>query len=228
MRKSKEERKKQKEEKIVKKLKEKSNHTYLDRQTIKRKLQNSQSFVNVSEITDNGLLKLKTGDVAIIYKVNPIDLSLTNDNEQQVFYHSLSKLYRLPFTIKAYKFDEKINLNINKENYEKLIEENTDNKIRQDLLINNYNFIGVIEEQNMTSASSYYFAIICKNKETLDKAKEDFERTCDAIIPRLDIELVDNKKWLVKILSNLYYSNANLDQIMYYDFMDLLAPLRIS
>ena len=228
MRKSKEERKKEKEEKLVKKLKEKSSHTYLDRQTIKRKLQNSQNFVNVNEITDNGLLKLKTGDVAILYKVNPIDLSLTNDNEQKVFYHSLSKLYRLPFTIKAYKFDEKINLNINKENYEKLIEDNSDNKIRQDLLINNYNFIGAIEEQNMTSASSYYFAIICKNKESLDKAKEDFERTCDAIIPRLDIELVDNKKWLVKILANLYYSNANLDQIMYYDFMDLLAPLRIS
>lgn len=228
MRKSKEERKKEKEEKLVKKLKEKSSHTYLDRQTIKRKLQNSQNFVNVNEITDNGLLKLKNGDVAILYKVNPIDLSLTNDNEQKVFYHTLSKLYRLPFTIKAYKFDEKINLNINKENYEKLIEENSDNKIRQDLLINNYNFIGAIEEQNMTSASSYYFAIICKNKESLDKAKEDFERTCDAIIPRLDIELVDNKKWLVKILANLYYSNANLDQIMYYDFMDLLAPLRIS
>lgn len=228
MKKSKEERKKQKEEKIVKKLKNKSNHTYLNRQTIKRKLQNSQSFVNVGEITENGLLKLKTGDVAILYKVNPIDLSLTNENEQKIFYHSLSKLYRLPFTIKAYKFDEKINLNINKENYEKLIEENIENKIRQDLLINNYNFIGAIEEQNMTSASSYYFAIICKNKEALDKAKDDFEKTCDAIIPRLDIELVDNKKWLIKILANLYYSNANLDQIMYYDFMDLLAPLRIS
>ncbi len=228
MRKSKEERKKQKEEKIVKKLKEKSNHTYLDKQTIKKKLQNSQSFVNIGEITENGLLKLKTGDVAILYKANPIDLSLTNDNEQKVFYHTLSKLYRLPFTIKAYKFDEKINLNINKENYEKLIEENTENKIRQDLLINNYNFIGAIEEQNMTSASSYYFAIICKNKEALDKAKDDFEKTCDSIIPKLDIELVDNKKWLVKILANLYYSNANLDQIMYYDFIDLLAPLKIS
>lgn len=228
MKKTKEERKKLKEEKIVKKLKSQKNSTYLDKKTIKKKIQNSQSFVNIEDITDNGLLKLKTGDVALLYKVSPIDLSLTNDNEQKVFYHTLSKLYRLPFTIKAYKFDEKINLNINKENYERLIEENEDNKVRQDLLINNYNFISAIEEQNMTSASSYYFAIICKNKESLDKAKEDFERTCDSIIPRLDIELVDNKKWLVKILSNLYYSNANLDQIMYYDFMDLLAPLRIS
>ena len=223
-----EEKKKRKEEKLVNKMKLKASNKYLDKKVLKNKLQNSQSFVNVGEITDNGLLKLKTGDVAILYKVNPIDLSLTNDNEQKVFYHTLSKLYRLPFTIKAYKFDEKINLNTNKENYEKLIEENNDDKNKQDLLINNYNFIGAIEEQNMTSASSYYFAIICKNKEALEKAKEDFEKACDAIIPKLDIELVDNKKWLVKILTNLYYSDTNLDQLMYYDFMDLLAPIRIS
>lgn len=228
MKKSKNEKRKLKEEKIVKKLKEKSSNEYLDKKTIKKKLQNSQEFVNVSEINDNGLLKLKTGDFAYIYKVSPIDLSLTNDNEQNIFYHTLSKLYRLPFTIKAYKFDEKINLNINKENYERLIEENSSDKVKQDILINNYNFISSIEEQNLTSASSYYFAIICKNKEALDKAKEDFERICDEIIPKLDIELVDNKKWLIKILSNLYCSNVNLDQIMYYDFMDLLAPLHIS
>lgn len=235
MKKTKEERKqarelkkKQKEEKLVAKMRLKATNKYLDKKTMKKKIQNSQNFVNISEIKDNCLIKLKTGEVALFYKVSPIDLSLTNDNEQKVFYHTLSKLYRLPFTIKAYKFDEKINLNINKENYEKLIVENSDSKIKQDLLVNNYNFIGAIEEQNMTSASSYYFAIICKNKEALDKAKEDFERTCDSIIPKLDIELVDNKKWLVKILSNLYFSDTNLDQIMYYDFMDLLAPLRIS
>ena len=79
----------------------------------------------------------------------------------------------------------------------------------------------MIESENMTSASSYYFAIITKNKEALDKAKEDFERTCDSIVPKLDIELIDNKKWLIKVLANMYYSNTNLDQIMYYDFMDI-------
>ena len=121
---------------------------------LKKKLQNAQSFVNVKEISDNGIIKLKTNQVALLYKVNPIDLSLTNDNEQKVFFHTLSQLYRLPFVIKAYKFDEKINLNINKENYEKLIEENSDNKVRTNLLINNHNFIEMIESENMTSASS--------------------------------------------------------------------------
>lgn len=226
--KKKEEKRKKKEEKNVLKAKTKRKDIYLNKSMLKKKIQNAQIFSNVKEITDNGLIKLKSDQVALFYKVSPIDLSLTNDNEQKLFFHTLSKLYRLPFVIKAYKFDEKINLNINKENYDKLIEENSDNSTRNNLLINNRNFIEMIEEENMTSASSYYFAIICKNKESLEKAKEDFERTCDSIVPKLDIELVDNKKWLIKVFANLYYSNANLDQIMYYDFMDLLSPLKIS
>ena len=72
----------------------------------------------MKEISDNGVIRLKSDQVALLYKVSPIDLSLTNDSEQKIFFHTLSKLYRLPFVIKAYKFDEKINLNINKENYD--------------------------------------------------------------------------------------------------------------
>ena len=226
--KSQKEKQKKKESKNISKLRNKRNEKYLSRNSIKKKIQNAQTFSNVSEINDNGIIKLKTNQFALFYKVSPIDLSLTNESEQKLFFYTLAKLYRLSFTIKAYKFDEKINLNINKENYENLIEENIGNQIQKNILVNNHNFIEMIEEENMTSASSYYFAIICKNKEALEKAKEDFERICDGVTPKLDIELVDNKKWLVKVLTNLYYSNANLDQIIYYDFMDLLSPLKIS
>ena len=145
-------------------------------------MQNSQSFTNVKEINDNGVIDLKTGQVAVIYKVNPIDLSLTNNNEQTVFFHTLSKLYRLPFTIKAYKFDEKINLNINKENYLKLIKESK-NDISKRILTSNLNFIDAIESENMTSASSYYFAIISKNREALAENREEFELACASVVP---------------------------------------------
>lgn len=166
--------------------------------------------------------------MAIFYKVSPIDLSLTNNNEQNLFFHTLSKLYRLPFTIKAYKFDEKINLNANKENYIKLIEESGNNVARRNLLINNHNFIETIEEENMTSASSYYLSIISKNKEALEKNKEEFELACGGVVPRLEIEQITNKKNLIKIFCNMYFSKANLDQIIYYDFMDLVTPLKIN
>ena len=153
---------------------------------------------------------------------------MTNNNEQNLFFHTLSKLYRLPFTIKAYKFDEKINLNANKENYIKLIEESGNNIARKNLLINSHNFIETIEEENMTSASSYYLAIISKNKEALEKNKEEFELACSNVVPRLEIEPITNKKNLIKIFCNMYFSKANLDQIIYYDFMDLVTPLKIN
>lgn len=136
--------------------------TYLSKGKLKKKMQNSQVFTNVKSISDNGIIKLKTGQFALMYRVSLVDLSLTNSNEQSLFFHTLSKLYRLPFTIKAYKFDEKINLNINKENYIELIENSNQNIARRNLLINNHNFIETIENENMTSAGSYYFSIISK------------------------------------------------------------------
>ncbi len=219
---------KKKESNLINKFKLRQNSQFVTAKSLKRKMGNSQIFLNLKAINDNGIIELKTNQYAVFYKVNPIDLSLTSDNEQRIFFHTLSKLYRLPYVIKAYKFDEKINLNINKENYENLINENYNNEARRDLLINNYGFIDSIETENLTSASSYYFAIICNNKESLDKAREDFERICSEVVPKLDIEFIDNKKILVKIFSNLYYANINLDQIMYYDFMDLLSPVKIS
>ena len=195
---------------------------------MKKKIQNSQTFTNIQSISDKGVIELKTGQFAIFYKVNPIDLSLTNTNEQNLFFHTLSKLYRLPFTIKAYKFDEKINLNANKENYIKLIEDSGNNIARRNLLINNHNFIETIEEENMTSASSYYLSIISKNKEALEKDKEEFELACGGVVPKLEIEQITNKKHLIKVFCNMYFSKANVDQIIYYDFMDLVTPLKIN
>ena len=222
------EKRKNKELKNINKLKLKSKDNYLSKGKIKKKIQNSQIFTNIKEISDNGIINLKSGGLAIMYKVSPIDLSLTNNNEQNLFFHTLSKLYRLPFTIKAYKFDEKINLNINKENYLELIKNSDNNEARKNLLVNNHNFIEAIEKENMTSASSYYFAIIFKNKEALDKNKEDFELACSSIVPKLEIEQITNKKLLTKIFVNMYFNKSNLDQIIYYDFMDLVAPLKIK
>lgn len=69
--------------------------------------------------------------------------------------------------------------------------------------------------------------MISKNKENLEKNKEDFERLCLSVIPKLEIEQVDNKKNLTKIITNMYYSDVSLDQLMYYDFFDLIVPLHL-
>ena len=149
-----------KEFKLIRKLKSKKKQNYIKKNKLKKKIGNSQIFTNIKNIDDNGLITLKTGQLAIFYRLQPIDLSLTNKSEQELFYHTLARVYRLPITIKAYKFDEKINLNANKENYQKLIEKYRNNKSRYDILSNNKEFIDVIEQENITSASSYYFSLI--------------------------------------------------------------------
>ena len=66
---------------------------------------------------------------------------------------------------------------------------------------------------------------LTKNKEALEKNKEEFELNCSNFSPKLEIEQITNKKNLVKIFCNMYFSNNNLDQIMYYDFIDLIYTL---
>lgn len=216
-----------KEFKLIRKLKSKKKQNYIRKNKLKKKIGNSQIFTNIKNIDDNGLITLKTGQLAIFYRLQPIDLSLTNKSEQELFYHTLARVYRLPITIKAYKFDEKINLNANKENYQKLIEKYRNNKSRYDILSNNKEFIDVIEQENITSASSYYFSLIAKNKEELEKYKEEFERLCLSTVPKLEITNITNKKHLLKIFCNMYFSNVNLDQLIYYDLFDLIVPMNL-
>ena len=180
---------------------------------MKKKLQNSKIFTNIQEIDNKGIISLKTSQLAILYKVFPIDLSLSSVEEQKIFYQTLSKLYRLQFTIKIYKFNEKMNLNANKENYLNLIQRFNENAQQKEILINNYAFLETIEEEQLTSTSAYYIAIISKNKEALEKNKEEFEFAIRNVNPRIDIEQLKNKKILVQVLSNMYFSKNNLDQI---------------
>ena len=106
---------KKKENRNVDKIRKLRTTKYLTMNDLKKKIHNSQFITNISSIESNGVIHLKTNQFALMYKVSSIDLSLTTEREKNIFYNTLSKLYRLPFTIKAYKIDGKINLNKNKE-----------------------------------------------------------------------------------------------------------------
>lgn len=193
---------------------------------LKNKLANSQIFTNIKDI-DNGILVLKDNTYAKLFRVNPIDLSLTNKEEQEIFFYTLSQLYKLKITIKAYKYDERINLNSNKVNYDRLIK-NSSNNIQKELLTSNKEFIEYIEKENLTYASSYFYAIICKTKEELQNSINEFEILCNSTNPKLYISQIDNKKEIYKILTKLYFSETTLDHLMYYDLFDLIVPMRLK
>lgn len=193
---------------------------------LKSKISNSGIFTNVEKI-ENGILYLKDGTYAKFFRVNPIDLSLTNKEEQEMFFYTLSQLYKLKFVIKAYKYDEQINLNANKQYYEQLINESKNN-IQKEILINNLDFIEFIESKKMTYSSSYFFAIICNSQDELMESIVEFENLCFATNPRLYINQIDNQLELYKILTRIYFSDTTLDHLMYYNLVDLIVPMKFQ
>lgn len=214
-----------KEKKIINKAYSKEQQ-YIKADMLKKKISNSSVFTNVKKI-ENGILYLKDNTYAKFFSVIPIDLSLTNKDEQDLFYYTLSQLYKLKVVIKAYKYDEKINLNANKQYYDKLIK-NATNEIQKEVLKSNLDFINFIEEEKVTYSSSYFFAIICKTKDELKKSINEFENLCFNTTPKLYVSQIDNQKELYKILSNIYFCNTTLDHLMYYDLVDLLVPLKLE
>ena len=108
-------------EKEKKKL-EKQQLKFVIKKQMKRRIKNSQTFSNVKSVADDGLIELKTGEVASLIEVKAIDLSLTSKSEKNNFFYALKSLYQIRnLNLKCYKLDQKINLNNNKINLEELI-----------------------------------------------------------------------------------------------------------
>ena len=107
----------------IKKIDNKNNRKYSSRSSMKKRIKNSKVISNVKEIGEDGLIYLKTGEVATLIEVKAIDLSLTSNQEKNLFFSMLKALYQIPnLNMKCYKLDEKLNLNANKVNLDKKIE----------------------------------------------------------------------------------------------------------
>ncbi len=115
----------------IKKLDNKNNRKYSSRGCMRKRIKNSKVISNVKEIGEDGLIYLKSGEVATLIEVKAIDLSLTSNQEKNLFFSMLKVLYQIQnLNMKCYKLDEKLNLNANKVNLDKKIEhfENDENK----------------------------------------------------------------------------------------------------
>ena len=101
----------------IKKLDNKNNRKYSSRGCKRKRIKNSKVISNVKEIGEDGLIYLKSGEVATLIEVKAIDLSLTSNHEKNLFFSMLKSLYQIQnLNMICYKLDEKLNLNANKVN----------------------------------------------------------------------------------------------------------------
>ena len=200
-----------------------------DYSIMKKRIKNSASFSNVKEIDDEGLIYLKTGEVACLFEVQAIDLSLTSNHEKQLFFNTLKVLYQIPnLNMKCYKLDEKLNLNANKENLDNKINKYASDISKQELLIEQRRLIDDLEEKNFTTSSKYYWVLIAKDTNLLNKQIKEIEEITSNIVPKINLESIINKLEIYKFLSNLYITTNSLDELVWSDLPSLVSPMNIS
>lgn len=221
-----------KEEKLLKKVKNK-NKRKVSRRVIKKRMnkriKNSQEFTNVKEINDNGLIRLKSGEVASLIEVNAIDLSLTSRAEKQSFFYMLKSLYQIKgLNLKCYKLDEKINLNDNKINLDRKIKQYRNNENKLSLLQESRKLIDDLEDKKFTESSIYYWVVIAKDISILERQIDEIEDIVANINPRMNMEVINNKLEIYKFLSNLYLTSNTLDELIWSDLPSLVSPLNLS
>ena len=219
-----------KKEKQLKKLKKMdSKIKRKDFSIMKKRIKNSTSFSNVKEIDDEGLIYLKTGEVACLFEIQAIDLSLTSNHEKQLFFNMLKVLYQIPnLNMKCYKLDEKLNLNANKENLDNKINKYLSDESKQELLVEQRRLIDDLESKNFTTSSKYYWVLIAKDTNLLNKQIKEIEEITSNIIPKINIESITNKLEIYKFLSNLYLTTNSLDELVWSDLPSLVSPMNIS
>lgn len=225
---SKEEKNKIKEHKILEKFlkrKDKVKNKYLTRSVLIKKYRNAQTFTNSEFVNDNGIIKLRDNSYARVYSVDAIDLSLTSNIQKQNFFHQLKYLYQLKgLNLRIYKLDDKIDLNANKDHYNKLMEEYSTDEQRVEFLKERYYKLEELEHENLTTTSRYYFVIVNDNEKALEHIVEEVEMQCYNMTPRLNIKMITNKLEIYQFLVNLYLSTASIDQLMWSNLVELITP----
>ena len=196
---------------------------------MKRRYKNSKAFSNIKNIGEDGLLELKTGGYASLIEIKAIDLSLSSNQEKNNFFHVLKGLYQIKnLNLKCFKLEEKINLNNNKINLEKLKKKFKFDLKKNLLLDESLNLIEELEKNNYTLSSVYYLVVIAKDLNVLERQLDEIEDLFFNIQPRINMEIINNRLEIYKFLSNLYMSDNPLDLLMWAQLPELTIPLTLK
>jgi hypothetical protein len=93
-----------------------------------------------------------------------------------------------------------------------------DDEKRIKLLEQNNELLTKLENENYTLSSGYYFILIAKDIDLLNKQLDDMEMIINNLNPKMFVELINNKLEIYTFLTNLYYSNINLEQLMWLTY----------
>jgi len=164
-----------------------------------------------------------------LIEIKAVDLSLSGTQERNIFFNAVKFLYQIKdLKLKCYKLDEPINLNSNKLNLDRLINKFKSFLNRLILLKESKSLIEELEENKFTVSSVYYWVVIAKDLNVLERQLDEIEDMLSNFQPKMNYEIINNRLEIYKFLSNLYFTSNPLDLLMWADLPELTVPLNIS
>lgn len=133
---------------------------------INKKIISVQEWLPISEIYNNGVIKLKNNLFVKIIKIEPINYELKSDFEKTAILNSYKAF------LKNCNFDIQIIIKSNKEDISKIIKKlekrkETEKSLNNDFMVNVFDsYINFIKEKNkekLSSSKNFYLIINSKN-----------------------------------------------------------------
>lgn len=214
---------------MILKEKKKTTNDYISKKMIHKKIKNSRSFIMTDYVKENGIIYLKNGEVAKVLSVQAIDLSLNSQEQLTAFFEQLKLLYQIvDLDLRIYKLDEKINLNSNKDYIREMISKFSQDQNKLDFLQERYQLLEDLEKNEFCVTSSYYFVIVSKEEQQLQKQLSELLQLSENINPKLHLTSLDNKYEIYYFLMKLYYGKVDIDKLLWSDFTELITPLNVT
>ena len=95
------------------------------------------------------------------------------------------------------------------------------------LLEESRSLIEELEEKKFTVSSVYYWVVIAKDLNILERQLDEIEDMLSNFQPKMNYEIINNRLEIYKFLSNLYFTSNPLDLLMWADLPELTVPLNI-
>lgn len=182
------------------------------------RINNTQDWINIKQIYDNGIIKIKQNKFIKIMEVIPINYNLKSDLEKEAILNSY-KIF-----LKTCNFDIQILIQSNKENLNPHISKikkyinKEENKFLKDISENYIKYISEINNNNKSASKRFY--IIIKNSEINKKNKdleiikqelnENYIKIKECLLRCGNIVIAITKR---KEIINLFYSFFNIKNI---------------
>ena len=199
--------------------------SYERRKESKFKHENAKAFTNVLDITSKGIIKLKSNQVARLYFVEAVDISLSSSIEQESFYFQLRSLYMLKnLNLKMYKLEKELDLNAIEEKLNYTIIEKSNDEKRSYLLQDQADTLSFFKNSDNRKSSRYYWVVIANNETKLDEICQDVESICSSLSNPIYLTKVENQLLVKQFLQELYFQNCNLGELVYNDLYDTIVP----